>query len=110
MLSLIRKSGYKGYVREGDEIWRDLKVKTYRSEKVVVDWEEYVRWKESRKAKAQRMVKASTSVNTNTVPNPSMLINGRMGEEIKKKGARATIGLEEDEEDETEARLVAQTA
>lgn len=50
LLSLVRKAGYAGWrdVREGDAVWRAMRVQRYESRKVQVGWSEYALWKAAR--------------------------------------------------------------
>jgi AMMECR1 domain-containing protein len=48
ILSLIRKAGYRGKVKVGDEedeIWGGIRLQTYESRKVKRNWAQYERWK-----------------------------------------------------------------
>jgi len=45
ILSAIQKSGYRGRVTVGDEVWRSLTVGVYQSSKSKLDWGEYEAWK-----------------------------------------------------------------
>lgn len=48
-MSAIKKAGYRGRVKVGDEVWKSLKTKVYESEKAEVDWDGYNEWLEERK-------------------------------------------------------------
>lgn len=45
VLSAIQKAGYRGRVRVGDGVWNSLRVRVYESQKVGVDYHEYLEWK-----------------------------------------------------------------
>ena len=45
--SLVKKSGYRGKVEKGGEIWKGMKVGVYESLKGRKDWQDWMKWKKA---------------------------------------------------------------
>jgi AMMECR1 domain-containing protein len=46
LVSLVKKSGYRGRVEMDSPIWKEMKVEVYESLKGKKDWKDWTKWKE----------------------------------------------------------------